>query len=527
MARVAHPVNPSAADAADKDFYARHPELVQSDGTLVRPSSGDPEQEQQREEWLQLYAAYGGKVQHPPLPARPINIPKHSCPARTVTGRIVSLTFRSDHLDSAGGKLLRPTPGDYKDTTKRFKKPDWESGRSVPDEPWLTPSPRSDPISHTKARRVIVDIVVEFVVLPAGCSAAMTKLRGTCSDSNYLTFERAVGQSVTTERISFTGLMSRGALPNHVTLIDSKSVNWYARVDGKWISVGTTGPHTIYVTYDQPRGAMIFDKDKGLAEQGTSQHVTEERLKLAVGAADDTGKSDEKECVDAVFKYLGDEGIHYEIGYKWNPEVNMTGINPPPTLHQYLWRLLANTASGQCNYLAAAFMLCSRILGVSGPMEIGYMYPWPSRKDVHPSYPKRGDHKLGAYGKNNAARYRRVHAGERHGEEYCRYLDSKHRLNTYEGVVRYREALYPIGESKLDYGDVNVSASVFFAGKKMNAAGEFVPNLTKGAVELCFFDDWGPCKKPYPWTTVKKYWQPGPPGSAGWWLEVATFYWED
>lgn len=46
-----------------------------------------------------------------------------------VTGRIVSLTFRSDHLDEHGRKLLRPTPDEnphpYGDATSFFEKPEW------------------------------------------------------------------------------------------------------------------------------------------------------------------------------------------------------------------------------------------------------------------------------------------------------------------------------------------------------------------------------------------------------------------
>ena len=124
--RAVPPLNQSAAQKADDAFYAAHPEYVRTDGTRIPLSADDPNEEALRQEWLALYGANGGKVKGAAPVPKPPGQPVEPCPIdKTVTVRIVSLTFESDHRDGAGKKLLRPSPGDFEDATSEFDKPEW------------------------------------------------------------------------------------------------------------------------------------------------------------------------------------------------------------------------------------------------------------------------------------------------------------------------------------------------------------------------------------------------------------------
>lgn len=523
MSRAARPLNMAAVSAADEAMYAKYENeprpnaLYSADGTRKKLSGTDPKQEDLRREWLALYAANGGKLEGPTPPPKPCDDPNQPCPiTKTVTARIVALTFRSDHLDSTGGKLLRPSAGDFKDATGRFLKPEWDEKRGG--------SADSHPISHTKARQVTVDVDVEFTVTPEGQSASFTEIKGVGS-GDHANFTQSLGKTVRTERITIPGLVSKGPLPNFVTVLD-ESITWSVVADGKELPIGTTGSHAIYVTFDTPHGKMGSPRNNMFEEIGPDQDVTEERLEYSVTAAKETGVADEKECVDAIFLHMKYLGVNYYLGRSWlNGAANDTGIDPKPTLHHYLWRCNANTAKGECHNIAAAFVLACRIIGVKGPFEVGYMFPWPSRKDEHPAYPKRGDSVLGRYG----VQYKRSHVGESHGQETIMFLDGGSQVNNFEGVARYRNALYAIGDARFDlFGSSDENSASYFASRDWDDKGG-VKNvdLKKGAFQLVFLGESGGCVKPYPWmTSVQTFIQaPGTPHE--WPLTAVPFHWED
>jgi hypothetical protein len=523
MSRVKRPLNMATVSATDEAMYAKYENeprpnaLYNADGTRRKLSGTDPQQEGLRREWTALYAANGGALEGPTPQPKPCNDPNQPCPiTKTVTAKIVSLTFRSDHLDSTGGKLLRPSAGDFKDATGKFLKPEWDEKRGG--------SADSHPISHTKARKVTVDVDVEFTVTPEGQSASLTEIKGVGS-GDHTNFTQSLGKTVRTERITIPGLVSKGPLPNFVTVLD-ESINWSVVVDGKELPIGTTSTHAIYVTFDTPHGKMASPVNNLFDETGPDQDVTEERLEYSVIAAKETGVTDEKECVDAIFLHMKDLGVNYDLGHRWeNGALNDTGIDPKPTLHHYLWRCNATTAKGECHNIAASFALACRIIGVKGPFEIGYMYPWPSRQEEHPTYPKRGDEILGKYN----VRYNRGHAGERHGAENVMFLDGSKQVNNFEGVAKYRNALYAIGDARFDlFGSPDQNASSYFAQRKWDDKGGATDvDLKKGFFDLVFFGDTGGCVKPYPWMTgVRTFTQrPGTPQE--WPLTAVPFRWED
>jgi hypothetical protein len=285
-----------------------------------------------------------------------------------------------------------------------------------------------------------------------------------------------------------------------VCYYEKQSIRWEVLADGKWIPAGQTGNHTVYVTYDQPGGKM----DGSFKETGAVQDVTEARLRFAIVNAWDTGKNDEKECVDAVFKGLRSG---YFLGRRWKSQGNDTGILPKPTLHHYLW--LCNDwqtlARGECHNIAAGFALACKILGVKGKFEVGYMYPWPSRKDDHPQYPKDPGAVQGKYKKQ----YWRKHTALHGGMEKLVFLDARNMANNFEGVTKYENALYAIGDCRFDlYDDPHKNASTYFM-ERTGEAGESVTvmNEKKGCMLLGFSrygvvmgkrQPLGACINPYP-----------------------------
>ncbi len=464
--RYAPPLNSGASQKADDEFYALHPEFVNPDGTRIPLSGTDPAQEGLRQEWLALYQKNGGKVSGQPEAPKPPQKPDQPCPVtKTVTAKIVSLTFRSDHLDGAGKKLLRPSAGDFKDAAAEFTKPEWQ----------LSPS-KSDPISHTKNLNVTVDVDIEFTVTPAGCDAQFSKITGTCAD-DYLSFEKAESRSVSNGVETFTGLVSTGTLPDEVDLIKNRSIDWKVEVEGAEQAAGTTTPHTIYVTFDQPRGKM----DDQLAANGPDQDVTEERLEYSVLASQNKGKVDEKECVDAIFDKYTSLGLVYTLGERF-PDTTGT-----MTLHHYLWRISDDKSKGECQMLAAAFALACQILGVKGTFEVGYFRPWGRRNPDSP-YASRGADPL--RGKYNTIDWR-THTSEGHDRERIGFVDGNGLRNQFEGVATYNNRYcYAIGEGRYDKStDLDKNASDFYKGGHDNGAFKlYYKDVTSGFL----------CDKPYP-----------------------------
>lgn len=410
-----------------------------------------------------------------------------------VLARIDSLTFRSDHLDDNGRKLIRPTPNrPYGTPTHRFVKPEWERGRSYP-------------VSHTMGRNVRVDVAIRFAVLPEGRKATVTRIVGQCDRGEYLSFDKKVNQSVSTERVEFTGLIAKHALPRCVALLGG-NIEWSVEVDGETIGIGTTGPHRVYVTLDKPIGKMTCPRNNTFEESGPDQDVTVARLDFSVRAAHGKGAHGEQECIDAIFWKLAALGVGYALGLRWeNGSLNHTGMNPKPSLHHYLWACNAAVARGECHNIAAGFALACRIVGVKGSFAVGYMYPWPSRLDTHPAYPPAhlrsaaGRPVLGKlnqrYVRNHSAQ--RTSAGVPHSaSEKLTFLDATGAANNFEGVACYNgNALYAIGDDIFDkFGDPHDNASCYFAERRVpGRRGPFLrPNV--GLFNLAFSG----CAEPYP-----------------------------
>ena len=534
--RAVHPLDPDAVAAANA---AVAPE------TGGRPLRMD--EYELRKKWMAAYEAAGGKVETVESRGKAPDEPCESCKTpKSITAKIVTVTFLSDHLDAGGKKLIKRAVSEpikvkvktgvdastgaeisnvvdvdsvYGDKFTEFKKPEWDEARGG--------SSDSHPISHTKDQNVRVKIQIEFTVTPKGETGVLTHVKGDGTDP-YLTFEQSLSKTVGTGRVEVTGFVSAGKLPNFVTRLEG-SIQWTAEVDGETKDIGTTGSHVIYVTFLKPFGKMASPVNNAFQETGADQVVTEDRLKYSVNAADSTGVTDEQECVDAIFVNMMKLGVNYILSRRWeNAPLNNTGVLPKPSLHHYLWLCDAAIGQGECHNIAAAMAVACRIIGVQGAFEVGYMYPWPSRSENHPTYSKSGLTTSGQLvaGKYNV-RYSRDHSVETgHGtQEFLGFLDGRGFGNNFEGVVAYKGvALYAIGDDIFDTStsDANVNATSYYVKRDLSAGiRRPILDWDKGLFDLVFWQNDGTvCDKPYPWlTTPTSY-----PNSG---RSYVKFRWED
>ena len=447
-------------------------------------------------------------------------------PKKVVTAEILTVTFKGDHLDKKKRKLLRPSSkikidvltddgkswqknyeSPYGESAGRFQKPEWDSSRGGNSD--------CHPVSYTKSKKVKVDVKIKVEVKPKGQSTKITGIKG---DSNYdsLKFDKKIKKTTKSASITIKGIEAVDSLYDAVCRYE-ETITWQICADGKWIDIGTTGTHNVYVTYDQPGGKM----DENFGEKGDVQDVTEARLRFAIDKAYDTGKKDEKECVDAIFVGLS---AGYFLGRRWKSKGNDTGVLPKPSLHHYLWLCNAIWARGECHNIAAGFALACKILGVKGKFEVGYVYPWPSRKDTHPLYPKDSKAMQGKYCKQ----YTRKHGALHGGTEKLVFLDGRNKANNFEGVTKYENALYAIGDQCFDLSrDPHKNASTYFMMRQGSLGQKLIIlDRKKGCMRLAFSryrivmgkrQSLGGCADPYPGKVASS--------KAGAWK--GTFKWED
>jgi hypothetical protein len=479
--RIAKPYNPGAGRKAWVAYLKANP------GFKGRPKKVSNLSKTEYAEWIQFYKDAGGAVQDDD----PVATPKVSSPVRqalvtacstrtaVITGKVVSLKLLSDHQDSQGRKVLKKSVGDFKNVPQgnrkdyEYAKPEWLSSRPSPNSP-----DSSYPISHTKAEKIKIELKVEFKINFA--KTLEIEIKGVCANAAYLTFSATQEESLSDGVIVTFELESEDVLPDYVTRIKNKAIQWTAEAEGKVIDLGATGPHEILVTYAAPKGTVISpSKHTFECSNKRTQDITYERLVLAVGASEGEGE-EEKDCVDAVFGYLKKRKIFYAPGSNWP---NNTGLAArAPELEHYLWKAMAKQAQAECHNLAAAFALMCLSLGVEGSFEVGYMYPWPRREDDSPYDPftsesqplKGGDFKISVAG----AYYKQYHRIINEEEYPLIFIDGNGKQNAFEGVARYENSLYAIGEGIYgDYDNVHDNSSTFYLEEK---------DYNKGRFQLCF-----------------------------------------
>ena len=442
---------------------------------------------------------------------------------------VESLTFLTDHQTPGGGKILHRTvsraistvnggttaaaTSDLLDSgaaTPEFTKPDW------------TPS-KSDPVSYTMGRfpQARLRLAFDIVPGPALMLQAVTAILKNPAD----TWASWSGTPATPLAMTGVGTVdvdvaAGGSLPTQVGVVNGGEVTWVLHIDGQDFHPAkspdplVSGPHKVYVTLGTPTGQM----DKDLAQTGPEQIITEARLAFVVDAA--TGTSTTKGALDAIFDVVRAKGARFAGHHWWKDKGNDTGVLDPlsgrhddqPPLHDYLWMCMEHVALGECEWLAGAFVLIARALGISDELEVGLAWPWPSRlnrkgvvsppvpDEPAPSFPEWPLFPVGDFqGRYESfavtvqeRKYARVHTDFHPTLEFVRFHGGGI-LNKFEGVARFGHRLYPIGEQICEADDTiipgvsslsedkqrDASATIFYAKGTGSSS-----DLVKSSVDL-------------------------------------------
>ena len=223
--------------------------------------------------------------------------------------------FITDH------QVMNNNNSDWTDAGTLYTEPEWIS------KPAPTPN-QNYPISHTKNIALQVDVIV--LVQPGGLKFNLVG----DGPTDYVDF---IANNCTSTGSDQSVLITANApLPNNVDTLE-ESINWKVVFTSpnpaKEISLGTSGPHKIYVTYGTPSGSV----------------VTEKRISWTCEKAD--GVVTSEQVADGMHNAIGDPvDPPYEPGEK-------------PTLGSG-WTLMSSTTYGWCDQQADLMGLAVKMQGV-------------------------------------------------------------------------------------------------------------------------------------------------------------------
>jgi hypothetical protein len=158
MSTIRRPLNQQAVRSADEEFYTRHPEMLNADGTRRPLDATGSSHAGMRQEWRELYLARGGQVEEDE-PAGDPDDPVQSCPLRG--GATSSGTTTSDTESALAEEAPRPT------LTVR-----WSKAEVTPDHNSTWP-PASAP-TDTVPEEAKVKLIGETTNVPDGTAASIT-----------------------------------------------------------------------------------------------------------------------------------------------------------------------------------------------------------------------------------------------------------------------------------------------------------------------------------------------------------------
>lgn len=221
--------------------------------------------------------------------------------------QLASVQFSSDH------GIMKDNNSTWADSGSVYSEPEWISGGST-----------NNPMSHTKNKNVIVTVQLDIQPSNPGVTFNLT---GTGGDTGF-NFEKT---GISSPNVTIT---STGKIPDKVSTITNQYIAWDLKVTSLNTPVEReleeSGPHKIYVTYGTPAGST----------------VTERRIREVCISAN--GKSDSKECTNAVFDNLSGQ---YNLG------ASMWGPTP-------VWLLHNSSESSQCPGLAKYVNVHFQMLGL-------------------------------------------------------------------------------------------------------------------------------------------------------------------
>lgn len=349
--------------------------------------------------------------------------------AVAIKAELKSVEFTSDH----GLLKKNPTTGSiWGDSNTSFEKPEWVAGS------------RNNPISHTKNTKITIKVKVK--VEPAGIAF---DLIGNGSD-DYVDFE-ATGNTSTGADQEIT-LTAKANLPNQVCTL-SKSIAWKIKVGTLELSIGSSGAHKIYVTYGTPAGSA----------------VTEKRIEAVCTYA--SGKSELKECADAVFDHLP----------TFSAYGNAPTDGPAPIWLLYdsaqnpLWR---SQCPGHAIFVNAHFQM----LGL-GAGQIKYCYAKPDG-----TY-SADDDKLGFQSRSVANTNPAHPANTTHDDvalmERLAMIDSNGNANTYQAACLFNGYFYVLG-----YGRMHTSARDVVQATFVEIAWQYRTSIAPDTWSNCYVAPW-------------------------------------
>jgi len=239
-----------------------------------------------------------------------------------VTIDLKSIEFTSDHEDGNGDNILLANNTDWTDDGTAYGEPEWVSG------------------SHTRNSKLTVKITIS--VSPANLTF---DLEGD-GPNNYVDFHKNGNTSTGADQeITVT---ADGNLPGAVCIL-TESINWKINVNGTECNAGSSGEHTIYVTWGTP---------------APSSDLTHKRIEWCTTVPFDTDTPSE---------------LALEIANKVNVDVVLGNGNTWPTPYSgNIWPALEKTEANKVDCLQSAALAVDalKLLGYpSADVETGMAWP--------------------------------------------------------------------------------------------------------------------------------------------------------
>ncbi|MEI7903038.1 MAG: hypothetical protein WCK89_22590 [bacterium] len=148
--------------------------------------------------------------------------------------QLKSIEFTSDH------GIMKNNNSDWTDAGTVYGKPDWVKNSAT-----------NNPISQTKNTKLAVKVKVK--VEPAGVAFDLIGE----SPNGYASFHTNVTASTGNDQE--IPVFADDNLPDQVCIL-TNSISWKIKIGGTECSVGSSGPHIIYVTYGTPAGSEPTEK---------------------------------------------------------------------------------------------------------------------------------------------------------------------------------------------------------------------------------------------------------------------------
>lgn len=244
-----------------------------------------------------------------------------------VKAKIESIEFTSDHEDSEGNNVLVNNKTSWSDSGSQYTNPEWVAGDA----------PKNYPISHTISTKLEIRITVK--VEPSELTFDL-KADG---DQKYVSFE--VENQESTGENQAIAISANDKLPDSIGIL-RKTVPWRLIIEGQEFSLGSTGEHEIFMTFDTPI----------TQNQATATNVlTYYRISQILSQSCITGKKDRYDISAGIQKWINTSDRIDDSG------ITITTLS----YAQPFWLLLDGVGKGQCAQCSVLMSQACRLLGIS------------------------------------------------------------------------------------------------------------------------------------------------------------------